>query len=302
MSGRAFIATRGVTVVSATVLVWACSEEPSPSPQPVDSPDELKAMPIAPGAAPAGIWTGEDSEGREIRLFVKETGVFHFVYPETGVYGEAWTGLLTDDPVTRQHYDDTQIGRYNFGFQPFYPLEQQPHPENEWWWNICTIVADAEPGKALTGTMDCPSLFGSEFTAVEVQLAYHESYELAADLHRFVGNWTDQSDPGADVVTFHPDGMLTGQHGTTGCIYSGKVSVADPRYNIYDIEWTFHNCPGTLSRLNGVVFEGMASIDPTTDPVSLWLLAFGKVPVEGLIPGSPSDRIAVSLLKIWQRM
>jgi hypothetical protein len=109
-----------------------------------------------------------------------------------------------------------------------------------------------------------------------MNLNYQAIYQLGSSLDMLTGTWTDSSDPGADVVNVDATGMITGQDGgASGCVYSGQVTLIDPNYNVYDIEWTYSSCNGD-SELDGATFSGLGAIDNTVSPTEFVLAATGE--------------------------
>jgi PKD repeat protein len=212
-------------------------------------------------ASPGGIWFGTDSEGDNIVALITETGRFHFL-DEFDFQGSGIVAVSATD-------------EFDVSFR-FVPPVGGSFADG-------TAFADCSASGLLTerstldGTVACTTAGGTQ-SSVAVSLTYQALYDLDSDLAAFVGTWTDSSNPGVDVVNVDAMGVITGQDGSgSGCIYDGQVTIIDPNYNAYDIEWTYLSCVGQSAVLNGVTFSGIGAIDNTVTPTEFVLGATGIV-------------------------
>ncbi len=212
-------------------------------------------------ASPGGIWFGTDSEGDNIVALITETGRFHFL-DEFDFQGSGIVAVSVANEI------DT-----SFRFVP--PVGSA--------FADGSIFADCSASGLLTerstldGTVACTTSVGTQ-SSVTINLNYQTLYDIDSDLAAFVGTWTDSSNPGIDVANVDAMGVIIGQDGSgSGCIYSGQVTIIDPNYNAYDIEWTYSSCVGQSAVLNGVTFSGIGAIDNTVTPTEFILGATGIV-------------------------
>jgi len=212
-------------------------------------------------ASPGGIWFGTDSEGDNIVALITETGRFHFL-DEFDFQG---SGIIT--------VSDTDEFDTSFRFVP--PVGGS--------FADGTAFADCVASGLLTerstleGTVDCTTAGGTQ-SSVTVNLEYQPLYDLDSDLDAFIGTWTNSFDPGTDVANVDAMGVITGQDGSgSGCIYGGQVTIIDPNYNAYDVEWTYSSCVGEAAVLNGATFSGIGAVDNTVTPTEFILGATGIV-------------------------
>lgn len=212
-------------------------------------------------ASPGGIWLGTDSEGDSIAALITETGRFHFL-DEFDFQG---SGIVA--------VSDTDEFDTSFRFVP--PVGSAFADGTAF--ADCAASGLLVERSILDGTVDCTTAGGTQ-SSVTVNLNYQALYDLDSDLAAFVGTWTDSLDPGIDVANVDATGVITGQDGSgSGCIYDGQVTVIDPNYNAYDIEWTYSSCVGESAVLNGVTFSGIGAIDNTVTPTGFVLGATGIV-------------------------
>lgn len=210
-------------------------------------------------ASVGGIWFGTDSEGDQLVALVAETGRFHLL-DEFGFQGSGVLSVSSASEVSAEFQTVTPVGVYFADGSSFAD---------------CSISGTIVERSALDGTVTCTTSQGSE-SSVTVNLGYQAIYELDSSLAIISGTWTDSSDPGTDVVNVDATGLITGQDGgASGCVYSGQVTLIDPNYNIYDLEWTYSSCNGD-SEFDGATFSGLGAIDNTISPVEFVLGATGE--------------------------
>ncbi len=110
---------------------------------------------------------------------------------------------------------------------------------------------------SLTGTVvEKTSLSGviSTGTATEnYSLAYQTRYDTAAALTDFAGDWSATLGPGTVNWAIGATGALTGTR-TTGCTYTGQLSVRAEQKAVVDVAVT-ETCAGAVTQLNGVAVK-----------------------------------------------
>jgi hypothetical protein len=101
-----------------------------------------------------------------------------------------------------------------------------------------------------------------------IALSYDPIYERDSSLESVAGNYLDTEKN--VVINVNNDGELFSQDPKSQCITNGTVSVIDPAFNLYRVEYTFSNCKGHHQEvLNGAVAEGLATLDDTQSPEAL---------------------------------
>lgn len=63
------------------------------------------------------------------------------------------------------------------------------------------------------------------------------------------------------VINIHTDGTLDAQDATTGCVINGTVAVPNSGVNVYAVSFTFDNCIGDSSVLNGKTASGFYAVN-----------------------------------------
>ena len=210
-------------------------------------------------ASVGGIWFGTDSDGDQIIALITETGRFHLL-DEFGFQGSGVLSVSSANEISADFQTVPPIGAQFADSSPFAD---------------CSIGGSIVERSALDGTVGCTTSGGSE-SSVTVNLSYQAIYELDSSLAMITGTWTDSSDPGTDVVNVDATGLITGQDGgASGCVYSGQVTLIDPKFNVYEIEWTYSSCNGD-SELDGATFSGLGAIDNSVSPTEFVLAATGE--------------------------
>ena len=210
-------------------------------------------------ASVGGIWFGSNSEGDQIVALITETGRFHML-DQDGFQGSGILSVTSANELSADFQTVPPIGvRFadNSGFAD------------------CSISGSFAERSTLDASVACTTSIGTE-SSVTINIDYQAIYELGSSLDMVTGTWTDSSDPGADVVNVDATGMITGQDGgASGCVYSGQVTLIDPNYNAYKIEWTYASCNGD-SELDGAAFSGLGAIDNTVSPTEFVLAGTGE--------------------------
>ena len=210
-------------------------------------------------ASVGGIWFGTDSVGDQIVALITETGRFHLL-DEFDFQGSGILSVSSANEVSADFQTNPPVGGSFADGSPFAD---------------CSITGLISERSTLDGTVLCTTIQGSQ-SSVTVNLNYQALYELDSSLAMFAGTWTDSSDPGVDVANVDATGVITGQDGGgSGCIYSGQVTIIDPNYNAYEVEWTYSSCSGD-PQLDGATFSGIGAIDNTISPEEFVLGATGE--------------------------
>jgi hypothetical protein len=232
--------------------------------------------PPIPDAPVGGIWSGTvDIEGQgvvELVGLVTEEGRGHFIQ-EDGV--QYWgtvsasarnlTGTVSGAPPFGTTFPDGSVSATG------------------------TITGIIVPRATIEATSTFTTSDGT-VTRGEVSLFFDSLYGRRSSFPAIAGNYTDASAPGSDSVSISSDGLLFGQVPATSCVLNGQIRLIAPSFNAYDIRFTYSNCAGELSALNGVAFGGIATLDNTSPPETL------IAGLQGTASGVP-----VSVVLIYER-
>src|SRR5690606_26031891 len=188
-----------------------------------------------------GLWFGVDPiSGQDVIGIASEDGDFHFVREDLVQYaGEADT-------------DGTTVTGEFVGFTP--PGFEFEDGSTRGTGTLSGLVDEREELQlqivftTSAGTQDSGT----------ITLRYDDVYERDSSLSTIAGNYAIRGTNG--VVNVNSNGVVFAQNSTTGCTANGEVSVIDPRYNAYRVEWTYSACAGDFSVLNGLTFSGLATL------------------------------------------
>lgn len=130
---------------------------------------------------------------------------------------------------------------------------------------------------AMAASLDASKLVGSLTDATkrntfELSAANASTYATAATLASFAKTWTATNSGITTSWTFSDAGVLTGSSVTTGCSYSGKLSLRSEGKAIVDAE-VVEKCDGK----SDVTFSGIAYINSSSHAVFTLLSSSGPV-------------------------
>lgn len=122
---------------------------------------------------------------------------------------------------------------------------------------VTSVAVDARVAEKATLDLS----LGAGAQAQTLALAWQARYDTPAQLSALVGNWS--ATLGAGVVRWAVDaqGAITGSR-TTGCVYTGKLSLRPERKAVVDVQ-VLEDCAGVRVQLNGV-----ATVQASTDRLS----------------------------------
>ena len=235
------------------LLFAACSGggySPAPSPPPPNLP------PPASNVSRGGIWAGVDTDRVDVIALVTETGRFRWVN-EFFDQGFGNLNVDSDGEIASTFQMVTQLGST---FIDGTTLAN------------CKITGTLIVRQTMAVTVNCTTTAGLQSQST-ITLNYNSIYERDSDLSVIAGIYDDAG----LVLDVDANGVIFEQDPTTGCVTNGQVSVLDPEFNAYDVQFQFENCSGQSSVLNGASFAGMATLDNSVSPEALIVGATGEV-------------------------
>lgn len=211
------------------------------------------APPPPPPPPPAnesvgGIWIGTTNAGLDVAALIAENGVFFFVDDTLTQIG---FGVASVSNVNQVDASYTIFPTFGFAL-----LDGSTFA-------TCTLSGTVNQRQSLTVTSDCTTELGTP-SQVTTALTYDPLYERDASLATIAGLY----DAGAgDVMSIDSTGNLFEQDAPAngGCVLNGQVTVIDPAYNAYGIDFTVNNCGVGLLELNGTSWSGIGTLD-NSDP------------------------------------
>ena len=196
---------------------------------------------LSPPATPSGIWSGTDSEGRDVLLLVSVGGTFQYV-DASGNQGssffpaESWimSGFELVSPLGQSFADGTTLANCNF-------------------------TGDLVERETIDLTQECTTSLGLRFSET-LAFDFNALYDRGSSLATISGTYRMES---GSVLSIDADGATFMQDATTGCITNGRISVMVSRSNLYRVTLQHDSCTGPQAVLNGVDFSGFALLDDT---------------------------------------
>ena len=111
----------------------------------------------------------------------------------------------------------------------------------------------------VSGTLQEKSKIDAVYTGAgdigSITLSYDPVYDRASNLSLTAGTWKSSSSGIVYTVAIDNAGTITGNT-SSGCVFSGNVSIIDSAYNCYDVTLTVSSC----GILNGSYYNGLATI------------------------------------------
>jgi hypothetical protein len=211
------------------------------------------AVAVVPAAATnesaGGFWVGTDSDDQAVIAVVSEGGLFYFLDGrfETGF------GLL-----------NVINGDFVHGvFQP--PLEPGVEFPLEVSTNECKVSGTVSERDFMTLDVQCKTEENQQVLTT-LDLNYDIRYERDSSLASIAG---DYGYTAGMVLSVDTIGSVFGQDAITGRVIDGQVTVINPEYNLYDVEWSEVCCVGGDTELVARVFSGFALLDNSVNPEQL---------------------------------
>ena len=218
---------------------------PIPGPEPPGPPE-----PPAPEASPGGVWQGTSSLGVGVVGLVSETGQFHFIRGDSVQF----VGRLTTS--------GDELSANFVGYVPFGEKFDDGSTTG-----VGSLSGNLDERTSISADIDFTTSRGAASQST-ISLSYDPIYERDSSLESVAGNYLDTERN--VVINVNNDGELFSQDPKSQCITNGTVSVIDPAFNLYRVEYTFSNCKGHHQEvLNGTVAEGLATLDDTQSPDAL---------------------------------
>jgi hypothetical protein len=206
-------------------------------------------------ASPGGFWVGMDSNSEAVEILAAEDGVFFFqrgpFADSVGVLGvangDSINGVMD---VTQQYGDFGAAGRVE-----------------------CKLTGSVNARISMLLDVRCRSSQDKEILTT-LFLEYDPRYDRGSSLQQITGSYLFDF---GSVINITGDGMIFGQDSQTGCLATGKITILDPRFSVYEIALNFATCPGVDSELYNQSMIGLALLDETLMPERLVFSVSGVV-------------------------
>jgi len=208
-----------------------------PEPPPEPPPEEV---------SPGGVWQGTSSLGFAVVGLVSESGQFHFIQGD----GAQLVGRLS-----------TSGDALSANFVGYVPFGEKFDDGSTT--GVGSLSGNLDERSSISADIEFTTARGAASEST-IALSYEPIYERPSSLESVAGNYLDTERN--VVINVNNDGELFSQDPESHCITNGTVSVIDPAFNLYRVEYMFSNCKGHEKDLNGTIAEGLATLDDTRSP------------------------------------
>jgi hypothetical protein len=208
-------------------------------------------------ATPGGIWHGTESvSGLQVTGLVDESGNFNFIRGD----GVQYTGAAS---VSGNSVSANIQGIVPLGFTF---ADGSSHGTG-------SLSGTITARQSINASTQFKTDLNNSSTGT-LNLTFDTLYNRASSLTTLSGNF---SAPGSQaVVTVSSNGALFSQNAATGCVLNGSASIINSQYNAYKVQFDYASCAGQMAALNGVQFNGLATLDNTVVPERIILGATGS--------------------------
>jgi hypothetical protein len=198
-------------------------------------------------ASLGGVWRGTDSvSGLQVLGLASEAGEFYLLRSDGVRY--VGTASITGNSLSAT-FD---------GFTP--PGKAWPDGATH---GTGSVSGTVQGRSSLTATSQFRTDAGTQSNGT-LNLNFDALYNRASSLATISGNFSDPSS--GTVVTVGSNGSVFSQNPANGCVLNGTVSIINASYNAYRLQLSYASCQGQAAVLNGVQFNGLATLDNTVSP------------------------------------
>lgn len=198
-----------------------------------------------------GIWNGTDASGRTVVAMADEAGEFHVILDDGTQY--AGTASITGDAVSA---NINRLQRHSGAGGP-----------------SDSASAGSEVATTLKGTVQqrqsmsitvAPAAGARSFPPETFSLQFNSSYNDPSSLAMIAGDYMDSLN--GNMITVNGSGTLYWEDPGSGCLAEGAVSIINPSYDLYEVQFQYSACQGALADLNGTEFLGLGTLDTSLQP------------------------------------
>jgi len=203
-----------------------------------------------PTQSMGGIWNGTDATGRTVVALADEAGEFHIILDDGTQY--AGTASTEGDAVSA---NAQRLQRHSGPGGPSGSAASG------------SAVATALKGKvqqrqSMSITV-APAAGAQSFPPETFSLQFNSSYNDPSSLAMIAGDYMDSIN--GNMIKINGSGTLF-WHDSNDCLAEGAVSIIDPRYDLYEVQFQYSACQGPFADLNGTEFLGLGTLDKSLQP------------------------------------
>ena len=248
-------------------LLVSCGGGGSTAPAGAPAPTGTSPVPPTANQSPGGIWGGLTSSGDSATFYVTEDGRLWSVTQVNTTTGPSFgAGLL----------DVTAGNQISGGYEAkgILPDPVSPLPGVL----TCQLMGEVTQRTRMALDLSCSDATGPVW-GESATLFYQSGYEQDSSLATIAGNYTLGPLAATNTLNIAGNGAVFGMYDNgASCTVNGQVSLIDPVYNLYDVNWTFSSCVSPLATHEGAEFSGMATMTGPGAPAgSFYLLMTGDV-------------------------
>ena len=249
-----------IWAIAMALLLSACGgggsggggSAPVPGPAPAPPPDPGPTAPPPPAnQSPGGIWSGFTAAG-DATFYITEEGELHFSADIPGgllILGAGTVEISNGDELA----GELQAGR-------ILPEPSASSPPGL----ICSLDGALTERVEMVIAMKCEDDGGPVWNE-SVTLSWSPDYEQPSSLDRIADSYRLAFRPAAEVLNLVSGGEISGMYGNgPNCTLNGQITLLDPQYNLYWVEWTASGCLAPFPNYEGVKFSGIASMVPSS--------------------------------------
>lgn len=206
-----------------------------------------------PTQSMGGVWNGTDAAGQPVVALVDEAGEFHVILDDGTQY--AGTASTTGDVVSASA---ERLQRRSGSGGPNGSATSGPE--------AVTLKGKVQQRQSMSISV-APAAGAPSFAPETFSLQFNASYNDPSSLAMIAGVYQDPSS--GQMITVNGSGTLFWQDTNSGCLAEGAVSIIDPHYDLYEVQFQYSGCQGPLADLNGMEFLGLGTLDTSTQPAQL---------------------------------
>jgi hypothetical protein len=147
------------------------------------------------------------------------------------------------------------------------------------------VGCPGEQSDTFSGTLNAGSSLSLTDNIIgQINWTFSNLYDQPASLAAIAGNWLISyplDGQGSDAILSISSSGALYMLATSGCTYTGQISVINPSYNLYSVSLTATGCTENYAVLNGLTEQGLATVDSSVTPNVLTLGASVTLPTGG---------------------
>lgn len=201
-----------------------------------------------------GVWNGTDSSGRGIVALVDAAGEFNVIREDGTQY--VGTATVSGDALSAKAERVTKAGG-------------SEGSEAE----AASVTGKVQQRQSMSLRI-VPAAAARPFATDTMSLQFNSIYSNPSSLAIIAGDYMDSTT--GNAITVNGSGTIFWRDSSDGCLASGAVSLIDPRYNLYEVQFSYSACQGATADQNGVQFTGLGTLDTSLQPAQATIGVTGE--------------------------